>query len=39
MDFGGYSIGGLAVGEPQDVMLDMLETTVPELPQRRNPAT
>ena len=33
MDFGGYSIGGLAVGEPQDVMLDMLETTLPELPQ------
>ncbi|MCW2309245.1 tRNA guanosine(34) transglycosylase Tgt [Rhodobium gokarnense] len=33
MDFGGYSIGGLAVGEPQDVMLDMLETTLPELPE------
>ena len=33
MDFEGYSVGGLAVGEPQDVMLDMLETTLPELPQ------
>ncbi|MBB4302134.1 queuine tRNA-ribosyltransferase [Rhodobium orientis] len=35
MDFGGYSIGGLAVGEPQDVMLDMLETTLPELPETK----
>ena len=30
--FDGYAVGGLAVGEPQDVMLRMLETTVPELP-------
>ncbi len=30
--FDGYAIGGLAVGEPQDVMLRMLETTTPELP-------
>ncbi|WP_439616764.1 tRNA guanosine(34) transglycosylase Tgt [Shinella sp.] len=28
----GYAIGGLAVGEPQEVMLDMIETTVPHLP-------
>jgi queuine tRNA-ribosyltransferase len=32
MDFPGYSVGGLAVGEPQDVMLKMLDVTVPELP-------
>ncbi|PSJ64433.1 tRNA guanosine(34) transglycosylase Tgt [Kumtagia ephedrae] len=28
----GYAVGGLAVGEPQAVMLDMLEATCPELP-------
>ena len=28
----GYAIGGLAVGEPQEVMLDMLDITCPELP-------
>lgn len=28
----GYAVGGLAVGEPQDVMLDMLDITCPELP-------
>jgi queuine tRNA-ribosyltransferase len=32
MDFHGYSIGGLAVGEPQDVMLAMIEETEPHLP-------
>ena len=32
MDFGGYAIGGLAVGEPQDVMLSMIETVEPHLP-------
>lgn len=32
MDFPGYSIGGLAVGEPQEVMLAMLETVEPHLP-------
>ncbi|KAF2992210.1 tRNA guanosine(34) transglycosylase Tgt [Methylocystis sp. MJC1] len=32
MDFHGLAVGGLAVGEPQEVMLDMLETTVPHLP-------
>lgn len=35
MDFPGYAIGGLAVGEPQAVMLDMLERTVPHLPVER----
>jgi queuine tRNA-ribosyltransferase len=32
MDFQGYALGGLAVGEPQDVMLSMIETVAPELP-------
>jgi queuine tRNA-ribosyltransferase len=32
MDFHGYAIGGLAVGEPQDVMLEMVETAAAELP-------
>ncbi|MEJ8573278.1 tRNA guanosine(34) transglycosylase Tgt [Microbaculum marinum] len=33
--FDGYAIGGLAVGEPQDVMLKTLEETVPALPEER----
>ncbi|HWJ71781.1 MAG TPA: tRNA guanosine(34) transglycosylase Tgt [Kaistia sp.] len=32
MDFKGYSIGGLAVGEPQAVMLRILAMTTPILP-------
>lgn len=32
LDLKGYSIGGLAVGEPQDVMMAMLEATCPALP-------
>jgi queuine tRNA-ribosyltransferase len=32
MDFPGYAIGGLAVGEPQAVMLAMIETVEPFLP-------
>jgi queuine tRNA-ribosyltransferase len=32
IDFHGLAVGGLAVGEPQAVMLDMLETTLPHLP-------
>ncbi|HEV7255674.1 MAG TPA: tRNA guanosine(34) transglycosylase Tgt [Mesorhizobium sp.] len=32
LDLKGYAVGGLAVGEPQDVMLRMLEITCPELP-------
>jgi queuine tRNA-ribosyltransferase len=32
LDLKGYSIGGLAVGEPQAVMLDMLRITMPVLP-------
>ena len=32
MDLKGYAVGGLAVGEPQDVMLAMIETVEPHLP-------
>jgi len=32
LDLKGYAVGGLAVGEPQEVMLRMLEITLPELP-------
>lgn len=28
----GYAIGGLAVGEPQEVMLDMIDTVIPHMP-------
>src|SRR3990170_1632209 len=33
--FDGYAIGGLSVGEPQAVMLDMLSHVVPQLPADR----
>ncbi|MDQ8728856.1 tRNA guanosine(34) transglycosylase Tgt [Bradyrhizobium sp. LHD-71] len=33
--FHGYAIGGLAVGEPQAVMLEMIEETAPLLPNDR----
>jgi len=33
--FHGYAIGGLAVGEPQAVMLQMIEATAPVLPANR----
>src|SRR5208337_2021136 len=33
--FDGYAIGGLAVGEPQAVMLEMIETVAPHLPSDR----
>lgn len=32
MPFEGYSVGGLAVGEPQEVMLRMLDITTPVMP-------
>lgn len=32
MGFEGHSIGGLAVGEPQAVMLDMIAAAIPHLP-------
>jgi queuine tRNA-ribosyltransferase len=33
--FPGYAIGGLAVGEPQEIMLKMIEEVAPALPQDR----
>jgi queuine tRNA-ribosyltransferase len=35
MDLKGYAIGGLAVGEPQETMLAMLDVTCPALPDGR----
>jgi queuine tRNA-ribosyltransferase len=35
MDFSGYAVGGLAVGEPQQVMLAMIEEVAPLLPEDR----
>ena len=35
MDFPGIAIGGVSVGEPKQVMLDVLEWTVPELPREK----
>jgi queuine tRNA-ribosyltransferase len=35
MDFQGYAIGGLAVGEPQDVMLKIVSEIAPMLPMER----
>jgi queuine tRNA-ribosyltransferase len=32
MEFEGLAIGGLAVGEPQAIMLEMIETVMPHLP-------
>jgi queuine tRNA-ribosyltransferase len=35
LDFEGYAIGGLAVGEGQEMMYAMLEATAPHLPDRK----
>ncbi|MFC4100005.1 tRNA guanosine(34) transglycosylase Tgt [Paenibacillus xanthanilyticus] len=35
MDFPGYAIGGLSVGEPKDLMFNMLDVTVPLLPSNK----
>ena len=35
LDFDGYAIGGLSVGEPRGLMLEMIETVVPLLPEDR----
>jgi queuine tRNA-ribosyltransferase len=35
LDLKGYAVGGLAVGEPQAVMLAMLEATCPVLPEEK----
>lgn len=32
LDFPGYAIGGLSVGEPLDILLDMVDFTVPLMP-------
>lgn len=32
LDFPGYAIGGLSVGEPKDIMLEMADFTLPKLP-------
>ncbi len=32
LDFPGYAIGGLSVGEPKSIMYDMLDVTIPLLP-------
>ena len=35
MDFSGYAVGGLAVGEPREQTLEIIEATLPYLPQDR----
>lgn len=35
MDFPGFGIGGLSVGEPKQVMYDMLETMMPYMPENK----
>ncbi len=35
MDFPGYAIGGLAVGEPQAIMLEIIEIVAPYMPDDR----
>ncbi len=35
MDFHGHSIGGLAVGEPQSIMLDVIARVVPHVPETK----
>jgi queuine tRNA-ribosyltransferase len=35
IDFSGYAVGGLSVGEPADLMLEVADFTLPLLPQNR----
>ncbi len=35
LDFPGYAVGGLSVGEPADLMYDVLEYTTPFLPENK----
>lgn len=35
MDFDGYAIGGLSVGEPKDLMLEVLRFTAPKMPPQK----
>lgn len=34
LELDGYAVGGLSVGEPREIMLEMIEATVPLLPER-----
>ncbi len=34
LEFDGYAVGGLSVGEPREIMAEMIEVTVPLLPDR-----
>ncbi len=35
LDFPGYAVGGLSVGEPKDIMNEVLDYTVPMLPENK----
>ena len=35
IDFPGYAVGGLSVGEPADLMLEMADCTLPKLPETK----
>jgi queuine tRNA-ribosyltransferase len=35
MDFPGYAVGGLSVGEPAELMYDILENTTPYMPENK----
>lgn len=35
MDFPGYAVGGLSVGEPKEIMYEVLDYTVPLLPENK----
>lgn len=35
LDFPGYAVGGLSVGEPKDLMYEVLEATTPLMPQNK----
>ena len=35
LDFPGYAVGGLSVGEPSEIMYEVLENTVPILPENK----
>ena len=35
LDFPGYAIGGLSVGEPKDLMYEVLEYTTPQMPSNK----
>lgn len=35
LDFPGYAVGGLSVGEPKDLMIELLDHTVEQLPENK----